>query len=387
MVGAGTAGLAAAHELSGRGFSPVLLEGTDQVGSSWRSRYDRLRLNTWRVMSGLPGRRYPRAAGRWPHRDDVVAYLERYAEGLDIRHGIHVHRIERAGHEWRLDTSDGEFQAPVVVVATGYDRDPVVPDWPGREGFTGELIHGSAYRSPAAFRDRDVLVVGIGNSGSEIAVDLAENGARSVRIAIRTGVNLMGPTFFGLPATVGAWLARDLPARIVDPVSLAIQRRAFPDLVRRGIVPAPWGIATELRVKGKGPVLDRGFSEAVQAGRVKPVAALQRFEGSRVALADGSSLEPDVVIAATGYRAGLEPLVGDLVELDSAGRPLCRERGLDSGAPGLYFVGFALPLTGQLPEVRRTARRVARSAARHAGRSARCRPAPKRPRAPRPVRA
>jgi putative flavoprotein involved in K+ transport len=367
VIGGGFAGLSAASELRRHGFDPVVLERSGAVGQSWRARHEHLRLNTWRVVTRLPGSAVPRRAGPWPRRDDLVAHLERYAtdERISVRTGVEACSIERSGEAWRVETSAGTLEARVVIVATGHDRVPVLPDWPGTNSYLGELIHSSAYRSSRPFRGRDVLVVGVGNSGSEIATDLASSGAARVRLAVRTGVNLFGPSFLGIPITAWAYVLRYAPTRWADLVSGLTERIRYGDLIALGVVPAPWGVATEMRVKGKGPVLDRGFSSAIRDGGIEVVGAVARFEGAEVVLASGDRLHPDTVIAATGYRAGLEALVGHLVELDRWGRPACRDTGIDPAAPGLYFVGYSLPLTGQLPEMARTARRVARHAARH----------------------
>ena len=162
IVGAGAAGLAAAAMLRRRGLDPLVLERTDRVGSSWRARYDSLRLNTPRVLSTMPGYRMPRRYGRWPRRDDVVEYLEEYARRhrLRIAFGTEVRRIDRSdGRGWRLATPEGELAGRFVVVATGHDAEPKIPDWPGRGGFTGELLHSSRYRNPAPFEGKDVLLI------------------------------------------------------------------------------------------------------------------------------------------------------------------------------------------------------------------------------------
>src|SRR5688500_17513899 len=134
VVGGGPAGLAAAAELRRRGLDPVVLERSPAVGASWRVRYDGLRLNTVRWMSGLPGTPIPRAAGRWPARGDFVRYLEDYAarKRLDVRTGVAVERIERDADGYRLLSSAGEMRTRFCVVATGYDHEPVLPEWPGR---------------------------------------------------------------------------------------------------------------------------------------------------------------------------------------------------------------------------------------------------------------
>jgi putative flavoprotein involved in K+ transport len=176
VVGGGAAGLAVAALLRQRGFNPLVLEAGPEPGAVWRTRYDRLRLHTPRLLSGLPGMRIPRSFGRWVARDDLIEYFRRYVErhDLDVRTNTRVERIEPS---WRLETSNGPIEADAVIVATGYNGAPLVPDWPGRDGFTGELIHSSQYMNPEPYRGRDVLVVGSGNSGAEIAHDLIDGGA------------------------------------------------------------------------------------------------------------------------------------------------------------------------------------------------------------------
>ena len=166
MVGAGAAGLGVAASLRRRGIEAIVLERS-AVASSWRARYEGVRLNTVRWMSSLPGMGIPRSAGRWPTRDELIAYMERYAERerLDVLTGVSVERIERDGERYRLRTSTGDLQARFVVVAAGYDHTPSIPAWPGRDGFTGELLHSAEYRNATRFYGKRVLVAGIGNSG------------------------------------------------------------------------------------------------------------------------------------------------------------------------------------------------------------------------------
>jgi cation diffusion facilitator CzcD-associated flavoprotein CzcO len=192
VVGAGPAGLGAAAELQRRGVPVTVLERADVLAAPWRSFYDRLRLNTSRPFSQLPGLRFPRGAGMFPTRDSMVRYLEAYAahHGLDVRLGTPVLRIDPVGpegdgcrphHRWTVRTPCGDLVASDVVVATGLLQVPFIPDWPGRSRFLGDLMHAAAYRNPAGFQGRDVLVVGAGCSGMEIAAELADGGARRVR--------------------------------------------------------------------------------------------------------------------------------------------------------------------------------------------------------------
>ena len=367
VVGAGAAGLGVATELRRRGVDRVVvLERAPCVASSWRARYDGLRLNTVRRLSGLRGHPIPAAAGTWPTRDSFVAYLEDVMRRneLDVRFGIEVQRVDRAAPHWDVRTSAGVLSARHVVIAVGYDRVPQMPDWPGRSGFTGELLHASDYRNPAPLRGRDVLVVGCGNSGSEIATQLAAGGAARVRVSFRTPVNIMPARFLGVPTPLLARFSESSPALLVDQGGFLMQRLAWGDLSSYGMPRAPHGIATELKVRGLGATLDRGFVSALKAGRLQLAPAVERLDGDEVVLSGGERIRPEVVIAATGYRHGLEPLVGHLGVLQPSGRPAVRTGGSHPAAPGLYFNGYWLPLPGQLPAMRRTSRRIARRISR-----------------------
>jgi putative flavoprotein involved in K+ transport len=364
VIGAGAAGLGVAVELRRRGVADVVvLEHADCVASSWRARYDGLHLNTVRGLSGLPRHPIPRGAGTWPSREAFIAYLEDVAtrSGVEVRFGVEVQRIDRDGNRWKVETSSGALRAGFVVVAAGYDRVPRIPDWPGRDGFTGELVHASQFRNADPYRGRDVLVVGAGNTGTEIATRLADGGAARVRVSFRTPVNIMPPTFLGVPTPVLARMSENSPAWLLDRVGFVMQRLAWGDLPRYGMPRSPYGLATELRVRGLGPTLDRGFVAALKSERIELVPAVVGFDGPDVLLEGGERVQPHVVIAATGYRHGLESLVGHLGVLLPSGKPAVRTGRAHPAAPGLYFNGYWLPLSGQLPAMRRTSVRIARA--------------------------
>ena len=217
IVGAGPAGVATAVALKDRGIAPLLLERAEHVGASWRSRYDRLRLNTGRQFSHLPGRRYPAGTPTFPTRDQVVEHLDRHARepGIELRLQTPVDRIDRRQGGWTVATaSDGPIESRQVVVATGYEHSPFIPDWPGRDRFGGSIVHSSAYRNPQPYRGQRVLVVGPGCSGMEIAHDLATGGAAKVWLSARTPPNIIlraGPA--GLPGDVIATPLYHLPIR------------------------------------------------------------------------------------------------------------------------------------------------------------------------------
>jgi cation diffusion facilitator CzcD-associated flavoprotein CzcO len=366
VVGAGAAGLATAACLQRRGVSPLVVDRGAAVGDSWRTRYDRLHLHTPRIQSGLPGRRIPRSYGRWVARDDLVRYLGDYAAVHDIRprFGVDVRRLDRDGDGWRAETDGEPLRAREVVLACGFNREPVEPHWPGQESFPGEVVHASRYTSPAPYAGRDVLVVGAGNTGAEIAADLAAGGAGAVHLAVRTPPNLVPRQLGPVPITLLAMPLDFTPAWLGDPLTRGLQKLFVGDLSRHGFPKPRAGLVSQQRATGVTPTIDVGLIEQLRAGRVTPVAAVERFDGAEVVLADGARLSPDVVVAATGYRLGLEPMVGHLGVLDERGRPTVRGRRTSPAAPGLRFVGLSTPLKGLLFQIGVDARAAAAAIAK-----------------------
>ncbi|MET8813892.1 NAD(P)/FAD-dependent oxidoreductase [Streptomyces sp. NPDC004549] len=374
VIGAGPGGLAVAHALRARGVRAVILEKADRVGASWRRHYDRLRLHTTRRLSALPGLPIPRAFGRWVSRDDVVRYLEKYAEHheLEIVTGVEVFRVEPApdGAGWLLHASGGrELTGSAVVVATGFNHTPRLPDWSGLEDWDGEFLHASAYRNARPFADRDVLVVGVGNTGAEIAVDLVEGGAARVRLAVRTVPHLVRRSTAGWSAQYTGILVRRLPVRLVDRLARPMARLSTPDLSEHGLPRPESGLYSRVR-EGAIPVQDVGLIDAVRAGKVEITAAVEGFEDGKVALSDGTRVAPDAVIAATGYSRGLDSLVGHLGVLDGRGRPVVHGARTPKEAPGLYFTGFTNPISGMFRELALDAEKIARTVARRLAREA-----------------
>jgi putative flavoprotein involved in K+ transport len=369
VVGAGPAGLATGAMLRREGLEPLVVDRADSVGSTWRGHYDRLHLHTVRTLSGLPGLPMPRRYGRFVAREDVVSYLERYAEHhrLRLRLGTEVRRIDRSDGGWQLDTPAGPVDTAYAVVATGYNHTPSLPDWPGRDGFTGELVHASGYRNPGPYAGRDVLVVGAGNTGAEIAVDLVEGGARRVRMAVRTPPNIVRRQVGLLPSQAVSVLVRHLPPPVVDRLIRTVQRVTVPDLAAYGLPRPDQGVYSRLVRDDAIPILDVGLVDAVRGGRVEVVAAVERFDGSSVLLADGTRVDPDAVVVAVGYQRGLEPLVGHLGVLRADGRPAARGETTHLRAPGMWFTGYTNPISGMLREIAIDAGRIARAVKRSQG--------------------
>ena len=359
VVGAGPAGLAVAGAARSRGLQVQVLESAASVATSWRGHYDRLHLHTTRRLSSLPGRDIPRVAGRWVSRDDFIAYLEDYARELQlpIRFGANVERIDRSEGGWRV-RAGSDFEARNVVIATGYNRAPQIPTWPGREAFKGELIHSSQYRNSAPYRGRDVLVVGAGNSGAEIATDLVEGGARKVWISIRTPPNIVRRNFGPIANQYVGIAVHRLPVSLVDRIGLALQRVSIGDLSRFGVAPPTKGVYTRV-LEEHIPLIDVGFLACLKQGQIEVVGRVDSLATDGV-LCQGTTIRPQAVIAATGFSRGLEQLVGHLGLLGPTGRPTVHAPRAAPTAPGLYFIGYTNPIVGNLYEISRVAVELAR---------------------------
>jgi putative flavoprotein involved in K+ transport len=362
VIGAGPAGLAMAAELGRVGIRAVVIEKADEVGSSWAHHYDRLHLHTARWLSGLPGVAIPRAAGRWVARDAFRAYLHDYAvrQGLDVRLNTSVTSVDRlADGLWRIGCGAESVVTPLVVVATGYNHTPKLPDWPGRESFTGRILHSSEHRNPAAVGADSVLVVGPGNSGAEIAADLAGAG-KQVWLAVRTPPNIVRRQVLGIPSQVLVLSVSPFPDRVGDRISSLLQKLTVGDLSRFGLTAAPRGVFTQQARDDVTPTIDVGLIDAVRAGRVTVVPSVESLDGSTVTLANGEVLRPGAVVVATGFRRGLEPLFGHLGVVTPGGRPSVNADEQAPGLDGLYFLGYSNPLTGNIRQVGIDARAIAR---------------------------
>jgi putative flavoprotein involved in K+ transport len=252
-------------------------------------------------------------------------------------------------------------------VATGLSNVPFVPDWPGT--FAGSVVHSFDYRNPEPYLGKRVLVAGSGNSGAEIAVDLADGGAREVLLAVRTPPNVVRRDTLGVPSQLLGIATGHLPVGAVDRIASTMRRVAIPDLAPYGL-PAPPRPYSDFLRRGVLPILDVGLVDAVRKGRVRVVGAVQGFADGAVALASGDPVEVDAVIAATGFRTGLEPLVGHLGVLDGKDVPLVHGASEHPDAPGLHFVGYRTTLAGMLRVMGGQARELASTVAARGARVA-----------------
>jgi len=369
VVGASAAGLATAACLKERGLDCELLEATDHVAHAWRNHYDRLHLHTPRGGSSLPYLKMPRSYPKYPSRDQVVAYLERYCRHFRLRprFGTPVDRIRRlADGRWECASGELRFVASNVVVATGYTREPVRPEWPGMETFPGEILHSSKYRNAARWAGQDVLVVGFGNSGCEIAIDVHEHGARP-GLAVRSPVNIVPRDVLGLPVLSLGIAMRHIPTRLADALSRPLTRLFVGDWTRWGLRRLPYGPNAQIREHRRIPLLDIGTVALLKRGEISAHPGIAGFDGADVVFTDGSRKRYDAVVLATGYR----PAVGAFLEdadavTDEAGVPV--PSGRPTALPGLYFCGFDVAPSGMLREIAIEAKAIAGYIARGATR-------------------
>jgi len=369
IVGGGPSGLSAAGALKRRGHAPVVLEQDERIGGRWAGRYERLHLHTVRRFSGLPHRGMPRDYPRYVHKDLFARYLQDYAEqfGLDVRLGERVHKVRADGRGWLVETDSAEWRARVVIVATGTYNERVVPPWPGVDAFRGRIVHSGEYHSGREFADTRALVVGIGNSGAEIAADLVEQGAAFVAISVRTPPPIMPRDLFGVvPVQLLGLALTPVPApRLLDRAGAVVRRIGTGDLRKYGLGKAEWGPFTARRPA----VIDVGFLKQLKAGQIHVRPDVERFTRGGVVYADGKEEDFDVAVAATGFATGLTDFLDVHDAVGNRGRPRFKS-GRPTSFPGLYFLGFDETTRGVLFEANRDARRLARSIDEYLSRAA-----------------
>ena len=360
VIGAGPAGLACAAALRKIGKSVVVLEQADKVGSSWRRHYDRLRLHTPKRHSGLPGLPMPDHYSNYPSRDELIAYLEQYAEHHLIapRFGARVLGVKRRDR-WIVETETASLTADNVIFATGIAGSPFRPDWPGIESFPGPVLHSSEYINAKPFAARRVLVVGLGNSGGEIAIDLADVGS-NVSVSVRRPVNILPRDLLGIPIIAWAILQRSLPPSLVDTLNAPILRLAIGDLEKFGLRRPAKGPTAQVVDNRKIPLLDIGTVDRIRRRMVAVRPGIKRISGANAHFDDGTHEAFDIIIQATGYRPNLRPLLPDHQDvLDRSGGPLTC--GNTTPHVGLFFCGYIPVTTGQLREIGLEAARIARA--------------------------
>jgi putative flavoprotein involved in K+ transport len=312
VVGGGQSGLAAARALGELRVPAVVLEASDRPAGSWPCYYDSLRLFSPAGYSSMPGMPFPGAPDRYPGRDEVAGYLERYAARLDveIQTSTRVRTIRQDGREFIVVTDGGRvLRASGIVAASGSFANPYRPGLPGEEGFTGELSHVADYRNPVPYAGQRVIVVGAGDSAAQVANELAP--VATVTLATRHPVRF-------IPQRLGG-----------EDIHYWLRETGFDTL------PAEW----LSKITGGSVVTDSvGFQQTLADGRVDRRPMFTGLDGNQVIWSDGQREPVDAIILATGYRPSLDYL-RELGALDADAAPI-HVRGISSTHAGLVYLGL-----------------------------------------------
>lgn len=349
IIGAGPAGLAVAGSLRLRGITATVVDQACGVGSAWRHHYERLHLHTVKTHSALPGLPFPAEAPRYVPRQGVVDYLEAYAKhhGIEPVCGQTVLRVARGDGGWTAHAASGrDFSAPQLVLATGANREPVVPVLPGQDVFAGRVLHSRDYRNAQPFAGQRVLVVGIGNTGAEIALDLAEQGVRAA-LSVRSPVNIVKRDVLGRPTQLSSIALAKLPEPVGNALGSLLRDLTVGDLSRWGLRTPRASPLQQLRREGKTPMIDIGTVDRIKRGDIAVFPGIVTLTRGGARFSDGREQAFDAIVLATGYRAALAPLFPQLaLPLDARGLPVPvhGEGALD----GLHFVGFDIRQPGGL---------------------------------------
>lgn len=341
IIGAGPAGLAIAGRLRKAGIDFHIVEKSSDVGNRWRHHYDRLHLHSVKRLSNLPHLPFPEEYPVYVPREKFVEYLESYAKefGIEPEYGVSVNYISRSDDgNWRVETSKGTRFASSVIIATGVNNKPKFPEWEGRQKYSGTITHSVDYKNPKAYLKSRTLVVGMGNTGAELALDLSEHGVEAF-LSVRGALNIVPRDLNGNPVQETALILDKFPFGFGEWLGAKIQGIYFGDLKRYGIEKSKIRPAVQLNTTGKTPVIDIGTVKAIKQGKIKVVGEVNKFNNTGVTLKDGSMLDVDHIIFATGYHSCLDELIENMADFkDPLGYP---KGAVGTGYhEGLFFVGF-----------------------------------------------
>ncbi|KAM0826403.1 hypothetical protein ACQ4PT_068907 [Festuca glaucescens] len=351
IVGAGPSGLAVAATLRKHSVPFTILERSDDIADLWTNRtYGRLRLHLPKVFCELPHVRFPPDFPAYPSKNDFLRYLHSYADHFSISplfgRTVTRARFNAATSLWHVTAvvEGGEVTEYVsrwLVVASGENAEVVVPRVKGRERFAGEVLHSSEYKSGERFKGKRVLVVGCGNSGMEMCLDLCEHGAIPF-MSVRSGVHvlpreMLGTSTFGIAMNLLRWL----PVKLVDRFLLLVAKMILGDTEKYGLKRPKLGPLEIKGVTGKSPVLDVGAWSLIKSGDIKVVAEVESLGCNGARFVDGSDMALDAVIFATGYRSNVPSWLQDGEFFREDGKPRSRCPSNWRGPNGLYCVGFS----------------------------------------------
>ncbi|RUZ55758.1 NAD(P)/FAD-dependent oxidoreductase, partial [Mesorhizobium sp. M7A.F.Ca.US.003.02.2.1] len=282
--------------------------------------YERVHLHTAKRFSSLPFAPFPRDYPRYVPRDLFVDYLDAYAQRFDLRprFGETVRAITRRGRSWLVDTTTGPLHASNVVIASGNNAEPLMPGFAGADTFKGRKLHSADYRNAMPFAGQPVLIVGMGNTGAEIALDLVEGGARPT-ISVRGGVHIVPRELLGVPIQMIGMAARLMPQRINDALFPIILDLALGRLEKYGLKRPKQGMLQQISEASRIPTIDIGTVSKIREGAIKIVPDIAEITEQGARFADGRHGEFDAIIFATGFRPGYAKLLEPGVQPERSG--------------------------------------------------------------------
>lgn len=342
IIGAGPAGLAVAGRLRKMNLPFEIIEQTAKIAWSWHNHYDRLCLHTVKQLSHLPHLPFPENYPLYVPREDLAKYYENYATHFDIRPHFGESAVFVGKNEdgnWTVKTSkNNTYKVENVIIATGINRVPFSPKWKGMNEYEGDIIHSRNYKNPKPFSDKKVLIVGMGNTGAELALDLAEHHVE-IAMSVRSPVTIVPRDLNGQPVQLTAKKLAKLPFGFGDWLGTQVRRLVIGDLSKYGLQTAHISPAKQLRETGKTPVIDLGTVAQIKAGIIKIFPDIEQFTKNGVTFMNGETHNFDAIILATGYRANMEEFIDDTTDLlDRFEVP--KQAVMDGKHRGLYFVGF-----------------------------------------------
>ncbi len=351
IVGASAAGLACAAQLQRRKLKYTLIEQHDQVAHAWRNHYHRLRLHTNKGLSHLPFLKFPKTIPKYPSRQQVIDYLEHYCQTMNIKPQYHTRalNLHKNSQGWQTETSKGMLLSKNLIICTGNTHSPTKITKPGIETFSGKIMHSSSYRDGQEFKGQNVLVIGFGNSGGEIAICLHEHGAHPA-LSVRGAVNVIPRDILGIPVLQIGILQSKLAPQIADKLNRPLINFLVGDISKYGLTKLPYGPIEQIVKHHSIPLLDIGTMKLIRQGLIPVFGDILKVKGRVVTFENDRTKEFDAIVMATGYSTGLEQLLNlDADRLQDIKRPIAQRRFF--GRDRLFFCGFHVAPTGMLREI------------------------------------
>ncbi|KAI5586521.1 hypothetical protein POPTR_006G248200v4 [Populus trichocarpa] len=343
IVGAGPSGLAVAACLSQQGVPSLILEKNDCIASLWQQKtYDRLKLHLPKQFCELPLRGFPDDFPKYPTKGQFISYMESYASHFRIQPKFNqaVKTTEFDHGVWRVQTEDLEYHSRWLIVATGENAEPVIPDIVGYDKFKGNILHTSEYKSGSKFKNQRVLVVGCGNSGMEVSLDLCRHNAIP-HMVVRNTVHVLPREMFGM-STFGIAMAllKWLPLRLVDKFLLLVANLILGNTEQLGLKRPKTGPIELKNVTGKTPVLDVGALSQIKSGKIKVMEGVKEVTKNGVKFMNGQEKKFESIILATGYKSNVPTWLKGCDFFTKDGMPKTPFPNGWKGENGLYTVGF-----------------------------------------------